>query len=50
METMEALKLRVSLFDGSLSDLNSDDAEKRQEAVLDAAALLTAAKKVVLGA
>jgi hypothetical protein len=50
MDPMEALMMRVSLFDVSVHDLNSDDPEKRTEAVLDAAALLTAAKKLVLDA
>lgn len=48
MDPMEALTMRVSLFDISVHDLNSDDPEKRTEAVLDAAALLSAAKRVVL--
>lgn len=49
-EYMEALRMRVSVFDTTLADLNSDDQEKRTEAIMDAAALLTAAKRVVLSA
>lgn len=50
MDKLEALRMRVSLFDETLADLNSEDEAKRTEAVLDAAALLTAAKAVVLAA
>lgn len=49
-DAMEALKMRVSVFDTTLKDLNSDDLDARKEAIMDAAALLTAAKRVVLGA
>lgn len=49
-EHMEALRMRVSVFDTTLKDLNSDDLEARKEAIMDAAALLTAAKRVVLDA
>lgn len=48
MDNMESLRLAVSAFDVSLKDLVSSDEDVRGEAILDAAALLTAAKRVVL--
>ena len=50
MSDMESLRMRVSVLDTTLHNLNSDDPELRMEAILDAGALLTAAKRVVLGA
>lgn len=47
---MESLRNAVSLFDSTLPNLNSEDPEVRMDAVLDAAKLLTAAKRVVLDA
>lgn len=48
MEAIELLRQEVSIFDASLKSLASDDMETRMSAILDAALLLTAAKRVVL--
>ena len=50
MSDMENLRMRVSVFDTTLAHLNSENPEERTEAIMDAAALLTAAKRVVLNA
>jgi hypothetical protein len=48
MEAIEHLRHAVSNFDATLTDLVSTDPQKREDAILDAAWLLTAAKRVVL--
>lgn len=48
MTDMERLRGAVSAADASLRDLTNPDADIRLEAVLDFAALLSAAKAVVL--
>jgi hypothetical protein len=50
MGDMQELRLAVSAADVSLRDLTDPDPDVRLEAVLDFAALLTAAKRVVLDA
>lgn len=50
MTPMEELRHAVSNCDATLSDLVSPDEDKRMDAILDAAGLLSAAKKVVLDA
>lgn len=47
---MEALRVAVSKMDASLRSLNSLEDPVRLDAVLDAAELLAAAKRVVLDA
>lgn len=49
-DVMEALRMRVSVFDTTIKNLLSEDLDLRQEAAMDAGALLTAAKRVVLDA
>lgn len=44
----EALRVGVSKLDASLANLASPDEDKRMDAILDAAELLIAAKRVVL--
>lgn len=48
MDKIENLRVQVSAFDASLRNLASEDAGERTEAIMDAAALLSAAKLVVL--
>lgn len=50
MEHIEHLRAAVSAADASLVNLNSDNAATQLDAILDFAALLTAAKNVVLNA
>lgn len=50
MDPIEALRARVSIFDDTIKNLLSEDLDLRKEAAMDAGALLTAAKRVVLDA
>lgn len=50
MDYIEKLRVAVSAMDESLKNLVSEDDELRENAILDAAWLLSAAKNVVLNA
>lgn len=50
LSPMEKLRAAVSQFDASMVNLMSEDPDVRIDALLDAAALLMAAKAVVLAA